>query len=1103
MSNMLEQLKQSLDVDVYAKCATALPEEYLQKYKLEEITNDCNLIAGLTEIDNYAISISDGTSSDDSIWQIKLLRLNDMVSLSRGLPIIENFGFKLLDEKPFKVSLGNNNHVYICDFGVEVPDGLVSKINDPELLKKLKVAIVAAFKRDVESDSLNKLVLYSGLSARQTSLIRAVVKYLIQTNLPFSAGYISDCFKKYSFLAWNLFNLFEAKFCPEHHSAAKVGEIQQIIQTELDKVENLAEDQILKAAYSVINAMLRTNYYQKSDDGSFKPYISFKLESAKVLNLPKPYPLYEIFVYSIRFEAVHLRGGKVARGGLRWSDRKEDFRTEVLGLVKAQMVKNSVIVPTGSKGGFVCKKLPDVKDREAHIAEGVSCYKQFISGLLDITDNLVNGHIVHPKQVIRHDGDDPYLVVAADKGTATFSDYANEMSLKYGFWLGDAFASGGSAGYDHKKMGITAKGAWESVKRHFRHLGLNTQTQEFTVIGIGDLMGDVFGNGMLLSEQIKLIAAFNHMHIFLDPNPDTKSSYQERLRMFNLERSTWDDYDRSKISQGGGIYLRSSKTIPLSHEVRQWLGIDAAELPPTELINLILKAKADLLYNGGIGTYIKAEHQSHDEVKDKANDALRVNGKDLQVKVVGEGGNLGATQLGRIEFAQSGGNIYTDAIDNSAGVDCSDHEVNIKILFAAIMQKTGMNTEERNKILESMTDNVSELVLRDNYLQTLVLRTAEYRARYTLPNHQVFIRKLEKSGELDRKIEFLPTDAEISERMQDNKGLTLPEMSVLLAYSKMTLDRDILKSTLVTDPDFNELLINYFPQHLQENYKDFILNHYLRKEIIANQLANLIVNRAGMTFMSRFTDEFSSSLETIVKSWWISYNLLDAGRLYGQIENLDNKVSADVQLKLFVGVEKAVERLCRWILRYVKDINNAVEIISKFKPHITALESNIAGLIRNEEYPEVRDEESSYITSNVPADLAKLISRLGFLPQVMDIVLLATENNLDYELVATNYFAAGRLLQIDWLRKNVLLLPRENKWQALARSALLADVSKLYRSAMELAIKSHSANTVAWIEASNEKMTSIRAILDELQSYRVLDLAMLSAAIREFSHIIG
>lgn len=1103
MNNVLEQLKQNLSTEIFDKYAIPLPSEYLAKYSLKDIVTDCGLMAELNAKNEYAITISDGESSTDNLWQIKLIRLNDNVSLSRGLPIIENFGFKLLDEKPFKVKLSEAEQIYICDFGVEVPLDVVGKINDEKLKTKLKSAIVAAFTRVIENDSLNKLVLFSELSGRQTALIRAVVKYMVQTSLPFSAAYISDCLKKYFNISRHLFDLFEAKFCPQSHSLDNAARIQDLICEELDKVENLAEDQILKSAFSVINAMVRTNFYQTLDDGAYKPYISFKLESAKILNLPKPYPLYEIFVYSIRFEAVHLRGGKVARGGLRWSDRKEDFRTEVLGLLKAQMVKNSVIVPTGSKGGFVCKKLPPLTEREAYMAEGISCYKQFISGLLDITDNLVNAQIIHPKQVIRLDDDDPYLVVAADKGTATFSDFANEMAHQYKFWLGDAFASGGSAGYDHKKMGITAKGAWEAVKRHFRHLGIDTQSQDFTVIGIGDLMGDVFGNGMLLSPHIKLVAAFNHMHIFLDPNPDPVTSYAERVRMFGLERSTWDDYDRSKISPGGGIYSRASKTIPLSPEVKAWLETAADELAPNELIHLVLKAKADLLYNGGIGTYIKAESQSHDDVKDKANDAVRVNGKELRVRVVGEGGNLGATQLGRIEYALCGGNICTDAIDNSAGVDCSDHEVNIKILFAAIMQKIGMSVEERNSILESMTEDVASLVLRDNYLQTLVLRTAGYRARYTLPNHAVFMRKLEKTGELDRKIEFLPTDAEINERMQEDRGLTSPEMSVLLAYSKMSLNRDILKSSLVTDPDFNGLLLSYFPNTLQENYKDFILNHYLRKEIIANQLANLVVNRAGITFISRFSDEFSSPLEEIIKAWWIAYNLLDGPGLYTRIEGLDNKICADVQLKLFVGVEKAIERLCRWILRYVKDLCHAEEIISKFKVHVTVLGENITKLIKNEEYPDVQDEEAMYITANVPTDLAQLISRLGYLPQVMDIVLLALEYNLDYSVVAQNYFVAGRLLQIDWLRKNVLLLPRENKWQALARSALLANISKLYRGAMISTIESCNGNTVAWITANQDKMIKIKVILEELQSYKVIDLAMLSAAIHEFGHILG
>ncbi len=1103
MSKLLEQLKSNLSENAYQNFALALPNDYLDSYPSASVIADCQAMETLNSQNEYAISISQSEEAAESRWQIKLIRYNDSVSLSRGLPIIENFGFKLIDEIPYKIKLSDGNIIYICDFGVEVPDGLVTKINDAKVIAYLREAIVAAFMRQIDSDGLNKLVLYSGLAAREVSIIRAIVKYMVQTSLPFSAGYIGETLRKYSYMSWLLFNLFEAKFNPEKHNQEQVQRLSKLFEEELNNIQSIDEDSILKTAYSVLNAMLRTNFYQKDADNNYKSYISFKLESAKVLNLPKPHPLYEIFVHSLRFEAVHLRGGKVARGGLRWSDRKEDFRTEVLGLVKAQMVKNSVIVPTGSKGGFVCKKLPDISDRDAYMAEGVSCYKQFISGLLDITDNLVNGQIVYPHNVIRHDGDDPYLVVAADKGTATFSDFANEVSMKYGFWLGDAFASGGSAGYDHKKMGITAKGAWEAVKRHFRHLGLDTQTQEFSVIGIGDLMGDVFGNGMLLSKHIRLIAAFNHMHIFLDPNPNVEASYQERLRMFNLPRSSWGDYDKRLISTGGGIFLRSSKTIPLSAEVKQWLEVEVDSMTPTELINCILKAKADLLYNGGIGTYIKAESQSNEEVKDKANDALRVNGRDLQVKVVGEGGNLGATQLGRIEFARRGGNICTDAIDNSAGVDCSDHEVNIKILFAHIMQQTGMSVDERNRILESMTDNVGELVLRDNYLQTQLLRSAGSREHYTLPNHLVFMRKLEKAGILDRKIEFLPNDAEIKARAEEGKGLTSPELSVLLAYSKMTLDKEILGSELVNDRDFDDLLVSYFPDYLQKTYRNEILTHYLRREIIANQLANLVVNRAGITFISRFSDEFNVTSARIVKAWWVAYNLLDAASLNSQIEQLDNKICADIQVRLLIGIEKAVERLSRWVLLHIADLGNARDIITKFKPQVTDLVSNLATLISDEYYPEIEAEEKEFIAANVPANLAEIVARQSFLAQVVDIVTIADKHKLDAVTVAYNYFFAGRNLQVDWLRKNVFLLPRENKWQALARSALVSDLYQIYQRLITIAIDRHSGNVQSMIDTNQEQLEQIQGLLSELQSYPKLDLAMLSAAIREYIRIIA
>ena len=1081
-----------------------LSADYLNHNDEVHAERDVKIMNQLSKTNQYAVDIRVGVSACNDVWQIKMFRYDAMISLSRGLPTIENFGFKLLDENPFMVDLSNGDKVHVCDFGVKVPTQLLDKIATPELQDKLKTALVAAFKREVENDSLNKLVLASGLSYRQVALLRAIIHYMVQTNLTFSPSYMKDCLIRNPQFSHALFGLFGAKFCLNHHSAEKISQAEKTLEHELSKIENIAEDQILRAATSVVRAMLRTNYYQTLADGAHKRYISFKLDSSQVLNLPKPIPFREIFVYSRWFEAIHLRGGKVARGGLRWSDRHEDFRTEVLGLVKAQVVKNSVIVPTGSKGGFVCKKLPPITDREAYMAEGVKCYQEFISGLLDITDNLVNGKVVKPANVICYDGDDPYLVVAADKGTATFSDFANQMSLKYGFWLGDAFASGGSAGYDHKVMGITAKGAWEAVKRHFRHLGLNTQTEAFSVIGIGDLMGDVFGNGMLLSEHIKLIAAFNHQHIFLDPNPNVAASYQERLRMFNLPRSSWEDYDKSIISQGGGIYLRSSKSIPLSPQVQAWLNISADELSPTELINLILKAKADLLYNGGIGTYIKAETQSNEEVKDKANDALRVNGNQLQVKVVNEGGNLGATQLGRIEFAKKGGLICTDAIDNSAGVDCSDHEVNIKILFTAVMQATGMNVEERNEILESMTDEVGKLVLKDNYLQTLALKNAEHQAKATLLNHGNFMRKLEKIGELDRKVEFLPDDKEINARSLNGEGLTVPEMSVLLAYSKMSLDHEILNSSIVEDHNFDGLLASYFPHYLQEHYHDYIVNHYLRHNIIANQLANLVINRAGMTFISRFSDEFSVPLEHIVRAWWIAYNLLDGKALFDILEAQDNKIKANIQVRLFIGLEKAIERMCRWVLRNEVDLSNVSEVIERYRPYMIELIANLDKLIDADEFQDVHDLATRFINDGVPPHIVTLASRANYLPQLMSIVALSLSNNLNYEDVAKSYFAAGRDLKMDWLRNCVFALPRDNKWQALARSALIADVVALYALVIKKVVASQgNLDITNWLNVNKDLVGKIKAMQEELQSYRELDLAMLSAATREFANILA
>ncbi|MCE2705806.1 MAG: NAD-glutamate dehydrogenase [Proteobacteria bacterium] len=1112
MDAVFEQLKADLMTkfdeksteSLYNKFANVFSDDYFNNYSTTEIANDIVMINQLSDTNQYAISLSKGQGDRKNIWQVKLFRYNEPVSLSRGLPLIENFGVKLLDEQPRKIILGNKDAVYVCDFGVLILEQWAHKLEEPLIEANFKNAVVAAFNREVENDILNKLILTSGLNFHQVVLLRSMTHYIAQTALPFSKQYLKESLTLYPEVARDLFLMFDAKFNIASHDINKVNDFKENIIQELSKVNSIDDDQILKSYLSIIEAMLRTNYYQLDHSGLNKPYISFKLKSEHLDFLPKPKPLYEIFIYSMSFEGVHLRGGKVSRGGIRWSDRKEDFRTEVLGLVKAQIVKNSVIVPTGSKGGFICKKLPLASNRDAYLAEGVACYQSFICGLLDLTDNIVSGKIIIPHGLVRYDDDDPYLVVAADKGTATFSDYANQLSQQYGFWLGDAFASGGSAGYDHKKMGITARGAWESAKRHFRHLGINIQAEDFTVVGIGDMAGDVFGNGMLLSKHIRLVAAFNHQHIFLDPNPDAAESFAERQRLFDLPRSSWSDYDIAKISSGGGVFERSLKTIPLSIAVKALLKVDAEEMTPNNLINQLLKLNVDMLYNGGIGTYIKSSLESNDMAKDKTNDMLRVNGDEIRANVFVEGGNLGATQLGRVEFAKYGGFVCTDAIDNSAGVDCSDHEVNIKILFSDVMHRTSMSTDERNKILESMTQDVGHLVLQDNYLQTQILRYADKRAKELFTACINFMEKLEKCGELDRAIEFLPNSQEILERQRLGTGMTMPELAVILAYSKIRLNKEISASNLVEDKIFNELLVNYFPKYLQTHYRDYIDNHYLRKEIIANQIANLVVNRMGITFVSRFEDELRIGAPQIVRAFWAAYKLLGAEDMIKQVDALDNIISADVQIQMLIRIKKSLERLTRWILRNIKNQDLVSQLVVNYKDSVTNLLALIPSLLTVNCYSMVKDLEASFIHDKVPESLAALMARSSFFPQLLDVAILAQESNHDLGAVASNYFYIGRVLRIDWLRRSLIALPEHNKWQALSRSSLLADGYMLYSTFIRHAVKyASSYNDLkfasAWIKYESVKVRQINEMLDELQSYKTLDLSMLSAVVRELS----
>lgn len=1106
-----ELLVQNSDInldELLDKDLSGFSNNYLLRFTSQQIVEDILSLRSLTKSIPYAANFVILDSGQEHF--IRLIMLGEHVSLSRSLPIIENFGVIVEEELPFEAKLTDNSIAYICQFKILLEPHVVDHLKRGSVKQNLEAALVEVFNNTFESDTLNSLVLSSGLNLDEVFLIRSITSYIVQTALPFSKLYIAKCLHKYPKIAYNLFQMFSYKFDLAKHNLSQVDEFKAAILNQLNNVEMNDEDRILRAFLGVIDAMVRTNYYQPSilEEQPIKDYISFKLNSTKLDFLPKPVPVFEIFVYSMRFEAIHLRTGLVARGGLRWSSRHEDFRTEVLGLVKAQKVKNSVIIPTGSKGGFICKLLPPSSQRDEYLAEGVTCYKTFIAGLLDITDNIVQGKVVAPNNVIRYDNDDPYLVVAADKGTATFSDYANEMSDKYNFWLGDAFASGGSNGYDHKKMGITAKGAWESAKRHFRHFGVNIQKQDFTVVGIGDMAGDVFGNGMLLSKHIKLIAAFNHQHIFLDPNPVVEASYLERQRLFNLPRSGWNDYDKSLISNGGGVYERSVKHITLSAEVKAWLGIDDDMVTPDQLIYLILQAPVDMLYNGGIGTYVKSSAETHLMVKDKLNDTLRVDANQLKAKVIVEGGNLGVTQLGRIEFAKNGGKIYTDAIDNSAGVDCSDHEVNIKILFSLIMQAGAMTLEQRNKLLVSMTNDIENLVLEDNYLQTATLNVAEYTSKEAFNANINYMKKLAKRGELDPVVEYMPSSEEILERQRLNVGLTLPELSVLLAYCKINLEEEILHSNLVDNPLLTPVVVSYFPKYLQDNYLDYIPKHFLAKEIIATRLANFIVNYMDISFVSRFKDEFSINIDTLVAAFWSSYQLLNAREIFDEINSLDNLIDADIQVELTHKFRNSLELLMHFILSKTQNNDMISQLINDYKSDVNALINNLSQLVDSTNYPEIIQLEQKLIESKVPSNLAIFIARADKLPQLLDIAMLANSFSRDTLIMANNYFNLDRSLRLDYLRQNLNSLPDHNKWQAMSISALIGESYKLYHSLISLAANSTAADDVnfieTWVNDSQNKdmINRINALFDEIQAYKSLDLGVLSGVVAEITRIL-
>ncbi|MEG2154550.1 MAG: NAD-glutamate dehydrogenase [Burkholderiaceae bacterium] len=1016
----------------------------------------------------------------------KLYHADVPVPLSDSLPMLESMGVRALEEHPYPITEANGAVVWIHDFLLEIAGA--ETIDVETVAPVFEDVFARVFAGELECDGFNRLVLRAGIDAAGIVVLRAYAKYLKQTRFELSQAFIEATLAAHPRIAHQLVHLFGLRFDPQAADPAAEAAQVRAIEQALDRVANLNQDRALRQLLALIEATLRTNAWRG------RHFLSLKFDSSRVPGLPDPRPWVEVFVYSIRFEGIHLRGGKVARGGLRWSDRPEDFRTEVLGLVKAQRVKNTVIVPVGSKGGFVLKKAPPATEREAFLREGVACYQDYLRGLLDITDNWVDGRIVAPERVVRHDDDDPYLVVAADKGTASFSDTANAISAEYGFWLGDAFASGGSAGYDHKAMGITARGAWEAVKRHFRELGRDIQSTPFTVAGIGDMSGDVFGNGMLLSRQTQLVAAFDHRHVFLDPAPDAAASFAERERLFALPRSSWADYDAGRISAGGGVWSRTEKSIPVSPQAAAVLGIEPGRLAPNEVISAVLRAPVDLLYNGGIGTYVKAADETSAEVGDRANDSLRVNGGELRCKVVGEGGNLGFTQRGRIEYALAGGRINTDAIDNSAGVDTSDHEVNIKILLGSAIARGELAWDQRDALLASMSNDVAALVLADNINQTQVLSVGGRVAAKLLDQQARFIRFLERSGKLDRRIEFLPDEDTIADRRARGLGLTSPERAVVLAYSKIWLRGELIASDLPEDAGVARELPAYFPAALREKSAAAMPSHLLRREIVVTAILNSMINRVGPTFVHRLVESTGASAAQVVRAYLIVREVFGLPDAWRAIEALDNQVDDAVQAALLIELGRLTVRATAWFLRRPRLAAPLAETLVAFTPVAAA------DTARRIQRGQGADMAERWIAQGVPAALAQRVAVAEASFAALDIAEISAQTARSVDEVAAIYAAVGERLGLVRLAGQIAALPAEGHWPALARVAAADELAAVARG-VTIRVLSLGATPAAalerWQQTAADALERVSRVTDELAEARGADLAMISVALRE------
>jgi glutamate dehydrogenase len=1098
-AGLLARFDEAYALQLYDKYAQAFPAAYTEDFQGDAAAFDVSFLESMEkEPTRLHLDIYRPDPKRKDKFFLKIFRGQDAIPISDLLPMLENMGLRVIAERPYELEFAGGRRGWIQD--LELVMHAVPAIAFDALDREIKSAFIAVWTGRMDNDSFNQLTLSAGIPWRMVTVLRAYCRYLLQTGLPFSQVYIAQVLENNAPISRLLADLFTARLDPQLNSAVRSRSLARLgrdILSALEEVTRSDEDRILRALWNALSATVRTNAFQPYASGQLKEYLSFKIESQQLRELPLPKPLFEIFVFSPRMEGVHLRMGHVARGGIRWSDRREDFRTEVLGLMKAQQVKNTVIVPVGAKGGFVVRRLP--AEREAQQAEVIACYQTLIRGLLDVTDNIVDEKIVPPRNVVRHDKDDAYLVVAADKGTATFSDIANAISQEYSFWLGDAFASGGSAGYDHKKMAITARGAWECVKRHFREMGVDIQAQNFSVCGIGDMAGDVFGNGMLQSPHIRLIAAFNHQHIFIDPQPDAARSFAERQRLFKLPRSSWEDYSRKAISKGGGVYLRSAKNLSLSREAQTLLELPA-QATPNEVIKAILKAHVDLLWNGGIGTYVKASSESHSDVGDRSNDAVRIDARELNCKVIGEGGNLGLSQLGRIEFARRGGRLNTDFIDNSAGVNCSDVEVNLKILLNGAVRAREITQAARNRLLVQMTDEVAGLVLRNNYLQGQAISMGEFQTRQLLGENAYVIRALERSGDLNRSLEYLPSDEDIAERRQAGEGLTRPELAIVLSYGKIWFYRALIHSDVPEDPYLSAELNRYFPSPVQKRFARRIKRHRLRREIIATAITNSLINRMGPVFPVRAQDDTGADPAAIARAYSIAREVFAVRNIWAQIEELDNHIPAAVQHTAMFQTTRLLRHMSYWLLENRRNDLDIKRAVSRFAGKVSELFHELHGVLGVTQKARMSALRSQLVEQRVPEHLAARIASLEELHSALDLVEVARAARVRIGYAARAYFDLGERIGLTWIKEQIESLAADGHWQGVARGTLRENLyalqGQITLSVLKCKGREPAARVDQWLSRHSATVDSLKRLVADLRTGSPPDFATISVALQ-------